>query len=286
MELKKHSLYKEMEVDSVIVHIFTTYLKNFWKVFVFSFLGVFAIQFIFYYLGFHELAQISDPNDLVKAFLGLRKEFVVGSLSYVIIYGFMFSIIINYLLKSDLNKDIDIGALIVESFNKYAIHMIFFLILSLLIFIVGVFVGVLAFFIGIFIALFYLGTILMLGETIIVAEEKNAIESIARSFRLAHKDFWSALGSFVIFILIMILISLIMSALISIPLVIAFIDNVKESGSIWDAFNIQNYDIGIWSVVLNSIASAIIFPLYPILSVVLYFKLKYTEDKKAQSQLQ
>lgn len=280
MELEKHLLYKEMEVDSVISNVFKLYLSNFWKLFIMSFLGVLTIQLIFYYIGFYDLAKITNPDELIAAIYDFRTELLIGSLSYVIVYGFLFSIIINYLLKLNVENDIDIGLLITESFSKYAVHMIFFLILSLLIYVVGAFIGVIALFIGFFVALFYLGTVLTIGEAIVIAEDKNAIEAIGRSFQLAHKDFWSALGSFVIFILILIVISIIMSAVMSIPLVFAFVDNFKETGSIWESFNVKNYDIGMWSVVLNSVVTALTFSLYPILSVVLYFKLKYTEDKK------
>lgn len=285
MELKEHSLYREMEVDLVISNIFKTYLNNFWKLFMFSFLGVFTVQLIFYYIGFYDLMKISNPDVLVAAIFDFRTELLIGSLSYVIIYGFLFSIIINYILRTNTEKNIDLGLLITESFSKYGVHMIFFLILSLLIYVVGAFIGVIALFIGFFVALFYLGTVLTVGGAIIVAEDKNAVEAIGRSFQLAHKDFWPALGSFVIFMLLMIVISIIMSAVMSIPLVIAFVDNFKETGNIWDAFNVQNYDIGIWAVVLNSVVTALTFSLYPILSIVLYFKLKFTEDKKEQAKL-
>ena len=99
---------------------------------------------------------------------------------------------------------------------------------------------------------------------------------------LTHKDFWPTIGVFVLFILIMILISFIVSALIAIPFVIMFFGNLKETGSFLEALNFQTYDIGIWIVVVNSIVSALTYPLYAILSVVLYFKLKCTEDQTSQ----
>ena len=156
--------------------------------------------------------------------------------------------------------------------------MIFFLILSAIILIAGIFIGLIAVIVGSLVAVAYLGTVMMSGGAVIVAEEKNAIETIGRIFSLTHKDFWSALGVVVLFVLIMLLISLVLSAIIAIPVIIMFFGNLNDSGSILEALNLKMYDLGIWVVILNSIVSALTYPLYAILSVVLYFKLKYSED--------
>ncbi len=283
IDIKQHSLYKPMEVDSVLSNILNIYFKKFGVLFIYSFVAAFIIQMTFYKIGFLELTKLTDPEDLIKMIFEMRKEILIGSIVYFMIYGSLISFLVNYLIKSDINPKVHVGDVLGESVRKYSIHMIFFLILSVLILIAGAFLGIIALIIGSFLAMIYLGTVLMTGGTVIVVEEKNAIDVIGRTFILAHKNFWSALGSVVLFMLIMILISIVMSAIISIPFAIMFFDNWNETGSIRDLFNTQIYDIGIWSVVLNSLVSAVTYPLYAILSVVLYFKLKYTEDQKALS---
>ena len=283
IDIKQHSLYKPMEVDSVLSNIFNIYFKKFGVLFIYSFVAAFIIQMTFYKIGFLELTKLTDPEDLIKMIFEMRKEILIGSIVYFMIYGSLISFLVNYLIKSDIDSKTHVGDILGESVRKYSIHMIFFLILSTLILIAGAFLGIIALIIGSFFAMIYLGTVLITGGTIIVVEEKNAIDVIGRTFILAHKDFWSALGSVVLFVLIMLLISIVMSAIISIPFVIMFFDNWHETGSIRDLFNMQMYDIGIWSVVLNSLVSAITYPLNAILSVVLYFKLKYTEDQKTLS---
>ncbi len=283
IDIKQHSLYKPMEVDSVLSNIFNIYFKKFGVLFIYSFVAAFIIQMTFYKIGFLELTKLTDPEDLIKMIFEMRKEILIGSIIYFMIYGSLISFLVNYLIKSDIDPKVHIGDILGESVRKYSIHMIFFLILSVLILIAGIFIGVIALIIGSFLAMIYLGTVLTTGGTIIVVEEKNAIDTIGRTFILAHKNFWSALGSVVLFVLIMLLISIVISAIISIPFVIMFFDNWHETGSIRDLFNTQIYDIGIWSMVLNSLVSAVTYPLYAILSVVLYFKLKYTEDRKTLS---
>ncbi|MFO7827809.1 MAG: hypothetical protein R6V23_04235 [Bacteroidales bacterium] len=281
IDLKQHSLYKSMEVDSVISAVFNIYLKKFINLFIFSFVAVFIIQLLAYNLGFFEIYAMSEnPEMMMREFSGLMGKVGIYSIGAVIIYGILNVFLVSYLLKSDLDPKAQVGDIFMESIRKYGIHMIFFLIISVLIVFFGALLGIIAFIIGSFIAVIYLGTVLFPGGTIVVAEEKNALEAVGRAFTLAHKDFWSALGSAVLFILIMILISIVVAAIMSIPFVIMFFDQWNETGNMFEAFKLQKYDIGMWAVVLNSLVSALIYPLYAIFSVVLYFKLKFTEDNK------
>jgi len=270
-----------MEVDSMLLATFTIYFKKFLTMFIYSFVAVFIIQMIFYYLGFMDLYTVSDPEELYRNMPEIFKKMGIISVSSVIVYGFLNAFLVNYIIKSDLNPDTVVGEIFAESVKKFSVHMIFFLILSIIILFAGVFIGIFAIIIGSIVAMAYLGTVLMSGGAILVAEETNAIETVSRAFTLTHKDFWSALGTVVLFVLIMFLVSLIITALIAIPFVIMFFGNLNETGSLLEAFDLKMYDIGIWSVVLNSIVAALTYPLYATLSVVLYFKLKYTEDQKA-----
>ncbi|MFP4023260.1 MAG: hypothetical protein ACLFVR_01945 [Thiohalospira sp.] len=282
IDLKQHPLYKQMEVDSVLSNVFNIYLKKFVNLFIFSFIAVFFIQLLAYNLGFLDLYKFSDqPEIMLREMSRLMGKVGIYTVGAVIIYGILNAFLVNYILKSDVDPKFAVGDLFMESFKKYSIHMIFFLILSFLIVFFGALAGILAFIIGSFVAIIYLGTVLFPGGAIVVAEEKNAMEAIGRTFSLSHRDFWPALGAMVLFVLIMIFISIVTAAIMSVPFVIMFFDNWKETGNIIEAFSLHKYDIGMWTVVLNSIVSAVIYPLYAIFSVVLYFKLKFTEDQKA-----
>ena len=281
VDLKKHSLYKDMEVDSVLSNVFNIYFKKFVILFMYSFVAVFIIQLIFYQLGFWELYKVSfsDPEEILSVYSKLMGKIAIVSVSSIVVYGFLNAFLVNYLIKNDIEPSLSAGEIFIESVKKHAIHMIFFLILSTLILIAGMFIGIIVLIIGSLIAMIYLGTVLIPGGTIIVAENKNAIEAIGRTFTLTHKDFWSVLGSLVLFVLIMLLVSIVLGAIMAIPFVIMFIDNWGEVGNFTELFNTKFYDIGIWSVVLNSVVSAVTYPLYAAISVVLYFKLIYVENK-------
>lgn len=279
IDIKQHSLYKPMEADSVISNVFNIYFKSFWILFISSFLAAFCIQMTYFQLGFFELTKITDPNELIETIFRMRKEILVISIIYFIIYGLIISFLINYLLKVELNPELKFKEIVIDTLKNHSVHVIFFFILSMIIIIVGSGIGILFLIVGVFIALFYLGTILIPGATIIIAEDKNALETIRRTFHLVHKDFWSSLGAFILFVLLLILISIVLSLITAIPFIISFFENWKEADNFRDMFNLPAYDIGVWSVVINSIVSAITYPLYAILSVVLYFKLRFTEEK-------
>ncbi|HAF28540.1 MAG TPA: hypothetical protein DCG75_05785 [Bacteroidales bacterium] len=279
IDLKQHSLYKPMEADSVISTVFNIYFKRFWVLFFTSFVAAFLIQTTFYQLGFFELTKLTDQEELIEMIVNMRKEILVGSIVYFILYGSLISFLINFLIKVDLNPLSNLTEIFIETIKGYSIHIIFFLIISMIIVVIGSSIGLLVFIVGVIAALLYLGTILIPGSTIIIVENKNAIEAIGRSFKLVHKDFWSILGALLLFILAIILISILLSAVTVIPYIIAFFDNWHEANNIKDIFNLKTFDIGFWSVVINSFVSAITYPLYAILSLVVYFKLKYLEDK-------
>ena len=268
-----------MEADTVISNVFNLYLKRFVPLFAFSFIGILIIQTFLYYSGIYELLKNVNPVDIegnVVYFLKLVIKMMVLS---ILVYSILNSFLINYIFIKDIDPNATPGSILGDSIRKHAIHMVFFLIIATIILVFGMAFGVVIFVVGMLVAGAYLGTALITGSAVLVVEEKNAFDSIGRSFGLAHKDFWPALGSLVLFILIMILISIIISAIVAIPVVIMFFENWRESGSIFKAFDINSYDIGVWTVVLNSIVSALVYPLYSVFSFVLYLKLKYTENQ-------
>jgi len=280
-DFKKHSLYRPMEVEAIFSHVFTIYKNKFIPLFLSGFIAFFFIQFIIYNLGITQIYTIADPEEMMRELSGFMGVMSIVITVTVIIYGLLNAYFVNLILKNDGENKLTSGELFMESLKKYSIHMIFFLLLSGIIVTLGTLAGIFIFIIGFLIAFAYLGTVLFPGAAIVVAEEKNALEAISRTFSLVHKDFWSTLGAMVLFVIMMILISIVVSALMSIPFVIIFFDNWSETGNIFESFKMQNYDVGMWTVLLNSLVSALTYPFYAIFSVVLYFKLKYKEDQES-----
>ena len=278
IELEKHKLYERMDTDKVLSNIFSLYFKNFWILVLSSFVAALLIQFAFFQLGFYNLTQLTDPEELLSTIMSMRKELLIGTLIYFLVYGVLISFLINYLLIRDSNSNMPVKTIFTESLKNHTIHIIFFYMLSIIMLVVGASIGLMLFVIGIVFVSLYLASVLIPCFTIIIAENKNAFEAIHRSFSLVHKDFWSTVVSVITFVLIVIVISIILSALMAIPYVVMFFDKIIESGNLLGSLNLANYDIGIWTVVLNSIVAALTYPIYAIFSLILYFKLRYKEE--------
>ncbi len=284
MELTKNSWYKKLDVDNVISDTFTLYLKNFKTLFIAGFIGIFLIQFGLFEIGIYDLYQNIDPQALAGNLSPFFSQMLLLLGLSILMYALINAFMINYVFKATTpGEKMSISTILKETVSKYWIHMVFFLILAFLILMVSIVMGTFVFIIGAFIALIYMGTVLLPGGAIIVTEKKNALETIGRTFLLVHKTFWPAVGATVLYALIMIFISLVLSALVAIPFVIFFFGSLGDGQSFMDAFNPSNLNIGIWAVLINSVTAALTYPITAIFSFLIYMKLKYDEDHKEET---
>lgn len=281
MDLKTHSLYKNLDAENVITNTFTYYWKNFWVLFISSLIGILILQMFLYHLGFLELFQNMDPYELERN-IGpfLRKLGIVIFLSYII-YAIINSFIIKYLIYKESEEKISRAEIFLMSLKENFLHMFFFLIVATMMIMIGSFAGIVIFIIGFLLAAIYLGTSIIAGGAIVVAENKNAFEAIGRSFILSHKDFWNSLGTFVLFVLIILVLSIILSIFTFLPYATSFIGQIQDFNNLGNAIETRNMNIGVFPIIINSIISALTFPLTALFSLNLYFKLKYNEDQQS-----
>ncbi|MCG8410644.1 MAG: hypothetical protein MI739_05085 [Bacteroidales bacterium] len=277
IDIKKHSLYKTMEFDDILSNVYNVYRKNFWKLFLFCFLGVFLFQFLSYQLGFSQFQGVSDPNEMYDILMSLRGKIGILIVLNFSIYGLLNVFIVNFLIKKEFDSKLHFGNLLIDTVKKYWIHAVFFMFLSGLMVVLGMIFGVIAFIVGMFLALIYLLVVVTPGITIIVAEAKNAIEAIGRCFILVHKDFWKSVGVCVVCFLVVILLSLILTGITSASYVFSLLSETNNSESLMEAMQ-QAGGVGWGTIIINSIFSIIIYPIFPILSFVMYFNLRHKED--------
>jgi len=157
--------------------------------------------------------------------------------------------------------------------------------ISYLIIFTGTIVGLLALIVGAFVAVTFLGVSLFPTMTILIVEDTGIFETIGRSFRLVLKDFWTILGYLIILILIIILMNLIFGAISMAPYASSFLRDLLGSGAPDAAAGVNTFQLMTRPlyVILNSLLSALLLPLIPIFSTLVYFHLKYVEDERAQS---
>ncbi|GEM_PF-1081715 len=279
LDFKQHSLFRKMDIDGVLSATYKLYIKNFKSLFLYSFIALLFVQAITYYIGLDEVFQNINPENVQSLLKGSGGKITILVIVTFSVYALLNAFLINLLYKTDIDKSIKHVDLLSETVQKYFLHMLFFLVISTVMLVVGMMAGVIVFIIGMFAVALYFGTVLIPGGAILVVEEKNAFETIGRGFQLVHKDFWPALGSLVLYVTIMILVSLVITAIVTIPFIFIFFGNITDTHSFMDIFNTRNFDIGIWTIVLNALVSAITYPITAIFSIVLYFKLRYKEEQ-------
>lgn len=273
---------KRSDVETILVTTFQTYKKLFLPLFLYSFVGLLLIQSLLFVTGFSEFFQNLNPREMEDPAMisNFMRQMIWVVLISLVAYSLLNVTLLNYVERYGRNQSLLVTTVLGEAARKYFLHFLFFILLATVMIVLGTMIGIIAIIVGAFVAALYLGTVLIPGGGIIVAEHTNAFETIGRAFQLTHKNFWVAVGSVVLYLLIMLLISLVLSAIIMIPFVIIFFQSVGAGDmSFTEMFQPANYNIGAGMILLNAVTGAITYPITAIFSVVLYHALAYHEQE-------
>ena len=106
--------------------------------------------------------------------------------------------------------------------------------------------------------------------------EDNSIGlTISRSFSLMHRKLWPNIGWTAVFLIIMIVVSVLLSALILIPFTGGFLKSIFGADKSGDIANITTKPLYIF---LSAIAGALTMPAMPIFACILYFNGRANEN--------
>jgi len=166
--------------------------------------------------------------------------------------------------------------------KKFALPYLLIILIVSIILTISMTIGLFLLIVGMFLALLYFGTIFLPVTPILIVEKEDPITTISRCFKLGHLDFWPTLGALIVISILLMVASMILSAITMAPFSMdAFkllnpntVLEMIESGESLLSFMTPGF------VLVSSIASAITFPVIPIFAVLVFFKLKYKEDQK------
>ncbi|MFC2136895.1 hypothetical protein ACFLTE_01845 [Bacteroidota bacterium] len=279
--INQHSLYKKYDSDTVISETFRFYKKHFKILFLVSFIVSFLIQIPFYQLG------IYNQNYLInETFQMPDKEIIMTlmlmSLFMLIIYTIAYLFICIYVYKQEQENSSFIS-LLGSTIKDYYLKFIGAGIIVMFILMIGGLAGVVVFVVGILVTFFYFMTVLSPVAPILIIENKDVFQTIGRSFKLTHKDFWGALGAILLLILLYIVISIVISIFTVIPFAFDVIKEIMNGTNFIEILkngSFINSKMTVIGLIFNIVFSALTFPIFPVFSVILYFKLKYAEDNK------
>jgi hypothetical protein len=239
------------------------YKKKFLVLFLSSFVISLAIQYLSSFLNFSDLQSTTDPYAIISKL----KEFI-WPIIYISLISLVFTVILHYyIIYNPVDNNVNIFNSVYKSL-KYLIPFLIIMILLAFFGSVAMILGVFILIIGMLFAALYVTTIYLFVLPVLMVEGPNIGNAISRTLILSHRNFWSNIGWVAIFLVILIVISFITSAIVLMPFSGSFL---KVFTNPEEVTNLLNFTTNPIYIILSALLSALYFPLMPILGVILYF---------------
>jgi hypothetical protein len=257
--------------------IWSFYRTNFLKLFSISLVMSLVVQYATTMVDIEGLQSATDPELMLEKLKTMIVPILVVSL-----LSLFFSVILqHYILYKPVNSSNTIWTSVTKSFRYYFP----FLVLMVLLTFFGsmaIALGILALIVGAFFAALYILTLYLFILPIMMIEGPDIGRTINRTFSLVHRNFWNNLGWVAVFIILLIIVSVVLSAVAMIPFSGDMLKSIFKPG------NAVNTDFtgNPLFIALSVLVNAITMPLLPIFSCILYFNAKAGEDYTIESQPQ
>jgi hypothetical protein len=275
LDFKKHPLYRVYTTDTAISSLFDFYRNNFVKLFAMSLIMAAILQYAATFIDVVSLQNETDINVLMEKMRELMVPVGIIALTNM----FFFVIIQHYILFNPLDENNSILNSLISSFR----YLVPYLVIIILLFIFGIMavtLGAVAFVIGAIFAVFYVMTLYLFILPIMMIEGTDISHTIIRTFKLAHKNFWTNYFLVFLFMMLFIMIAFIISGLMLAPFAGNFLSSIfnpEEAANFAEISKMPLY------IVLSIIANAITMPLLPIFSTILYLNSIAKEQGEVQS---
>jgi hypothetical protein len=240
------------------------YKKNFIVLFLASFVVSLCVQLISAQMNFGDITSYSaDPMQLLEKYKSMMVPFLeMAAISLV------FNLILQYyIMFNPLEEHPSIFEAAYKSL-KYLPAYLIILILFMVMASFALIIGLLVFIVGMIFAAFWLAMIFMFILPVLMAEGSDIGHAISRTFSLSHKGFWSNMGWVALMLLIVMIASMLLSGLIMIPFSGSFLKTFTHPE---EASSMMNFTSNPVFIILSAATGAIVTPLMPILSAILYF---------------
>jgi len=274
-QIGNHPLYRKHNLDTAMNSLWNFYKKHFIVLFITSFVMSLAIQYASTIIDLKDLQSTTDPMVLLEKL----KEFIVPMLIISLVNLLFNTILQYYIIYKPLDQNINIFESTMKALRYYIPYLI---IMVFLVFFgsIAIVLGIFALIVGAFFAAIYITTLYLFILPVMMVEGPDILKTIKRTFTLTYKNFWSNLGWVSVFLTIMIVISVILSAIILIPFSGSFIKTLVNTQ---DAAEVINYTTNPIFLFLSAITGALTMPLMPILACILYFNGRATEDNQKKT---
>jgi hypothetical protein len=269
-QINNHPLYKNHNMDSAMSSLWDFYKKRFLVLFAISFAMSLVIQYLSAFINIQELSSLTDPAEIFNR----MKEMLVPIL-IISLVNLLFNAVLQYwVIFNPLDRSINIFVSAMRSV-RYFIPYIIIMILLAFAGSIAIVLGIFLLIVGAFFAFLYIMTLYLFILPVMMLEGPNIGNTVRRTFSLTHKNFWPNLGWVAVFLLILIVISLLASAVILLPFTGNFLKTILNPG---EASSITSLPQNPLFIIFSAVAGALTLPLIPLFSCILYFNGRAKED--------
>jgi hypothetical protein len=271
-QIKLHPLYRKHTIDTALNSIWDFYKKYFLQMFLISLVMSFVNLYASTLINMTELQEELQAGGDLTVVLDKLREFLVP-LMIISLVGLFFSTVLqHYIIFKPIDESNNILVSLVKSFRYYIPFLIIMILLSFF-GSIAVVLGIFALMIGAFFAILYIITLYLFILPIMMIEGPNIGNTISRTFRLAHKNFWTNIGWVAVFLILLIVVSVIFSAVALIPFSGSMLKSVFSNGQGTEVLTNPIF------LILSALFKAVTLPLMPLLGCVLYFNSRVVEEE-------
>jgi len=273
-QFSSHPLYRRHSIDSAMSSLWEFYKKKFIPLFIISLVMSFIMQYASTFIDIKEIQTITDPRLMLEKIA----SYVVPILIISIVNLLFTTILQYYIINNPLNSETSIFSSVINSFKYFIPYLIIMVILAFA-GSIAVVLGILALVVGVFFSLLYIMTLYLFILPIMMVEGTNIGDTISRTIKLAHRNFWTNIGWVAVIVILLLVLSIILSGIILLPFTGNFIKtltNPENVKSVADMTTNPAY------LILSAIVGSLTLPLLPIFACILYFNARAGEE---QSQI-
>lgn len=270
LQITNHPLYRKHDIDSVMNSFWAFYKSRFLTLFLTSFVMSLIVQYGSTFIDLKELQTMTgDP----MAMLEKLKEYIVPMIIIGMVGLFFSNILHYYILFNPLDSTKNIFISVIESL-KYFIPYLIILILLAFFGSFAIVLGLMALIVGVFFSFLYLMMISLFILPVMMAEGINIGNTLIRTAKLSHRNFWNNIGWTAVFLILLIIVSLILSGITMLPFTGSFIKSITNPE---DAGKVLEMTSSPLFIILSALVNALTMPVIPIFGFLLYFNARARE---------
>jgi len=274
-QFNSHPLYRKHDLDSAMSSLWKFYKERFLVLFLASFVMSLSIQFLTMTFDFSDFLNTTDPMEM----LDKLREMIWPMISISLASLLCTTILHYYVIYNPIDSNVTIFVSIYKSLKYYFLFLIIMVFFSVFASVAMIF-GLMLLIIGVVFAMIYILTLFLFFMPVLMVEGPDIANAISRTFKLAHRGFWSNIGWVAIFFVILMIASMILNTLIMLPFTGSFLKSLTNPEEVMNTMDIMRNPV---YVTLSALVGALYYPLIPILGTILYFNGKAREEQVSSS---